>query len=63
MRSKVRSGHGGQRSGSDCRTDHVPKGEKLKPKWDMLLGRRDKTSKREVEGASWGGGGGAPFHE
>lgn len=47
----------GDRGQTDCRTDPVPKGEKLKPKRDTLLGRRDETSKREVEGASWCGRG------
>lgn len=36
--SKVGRGQRAQRSESDGGTDDVPKGQKLKPNWDILLG-------------------------
>lgn len=59
--SKVGRGQRAQRSESDGGTDDVPKGQKLKPKWDILLGRRGRTLKREVKSATrWGKGSSPP---
>lgn len=52
-----------QRSEFDGGTDDVPKSQKLKPKWDILLGRRGRTSRREVEGVTWWGNGELPSHK
>ena len=55
MGSKVGRDQSEQKSESDGPTDDVPKGQKLKPKWDILLERRSRTFKKEIKGAFWWG--------
>lgn len=58
--SKVGRGQRAQRSESDGGTDDVPKGQKLKPNWDILLGGGAGHS-RERSKVLPGGGRGAPL--
>lgn len=52
-----------QRSGSDGGTDDVLKGQKVKRKWNILLGRRGRISKQEVTGVTWWEKGELPSHK
>lgn len=58
MGSKVGPDQRGQRSEPGGPTGDVLRGQKLKPRWDVLLKRRGRTFKNKVKGASCGGGGG-----